>query len=176
MSRLLSMLRPKTGATGEFSKLGLPTRVQQEPQQSEKETGRGGGGGCTWGTTGTGRKTKAASVPHTNFSEALDALQRPPACRASGGGRRRRAGGSRAQGRVAAGRSLIPPDKRGSLSRAHKAAAAGRGLGLGRPGRRGRAEVSGASSGPRRERGLLGTQASPAARRPRPVRSRAGTR
>lgn len=121
----------------------------------------------------TGRKTKAASVPHTKFSEAREPLLRPQNdARASG-----QAGERRVQGRVAAGRSVIPTDKRGSLSRAHKAA--GSRLGLGRlhrsagPGEVARtssaAWASGASSAPR-------PPSLPRRAAPRPVRSNAGTR
>jgi hypothetical protein len=128
------------------------------------------------GTTGTGAETKAASLPHTKFSAAREPLRRPESDgRASG-----RAGGRAGAGagrRQPAGRSVIPTDKRGSLSPRHKAA--GRALGLGRlrgsargPGRRWRAEVAAASSAPASSaaRGLLSTGASRAARSPVPCR------
>lgn len=119
------------------------------------------------GTTGTGRKTKAAWLPHTKFSATREPLQRPESDgRAGAGAGRRRP----------AGRSVIPTDKRGSLSRRHKA---GRALDLGRlrgsargPGRRWRAEVAAASSAPASsaERGLFSTGASHNARGPVPCR------
>lgn len=97
----------------------------------------------------------------------------------AGGGARGRTGG-RAQGRVAAGRAGIPTDKRGSLSRRHKAA--GRALGLGRlRGSAGRG-VGGAPRGqrprPRRPRRPPGPPGPPAPRDApsRRARSRAGTR
>lgn len=93
------------------------------------------------------------------------------------GGRAGGRAGAGAGRRQPAGRSVIPTDKRGSLSPRHKAA--GRALGLGRlrgsargPGRRWRAEVAAASSAPASSaaRGLLSTGASRAARSPVPCR------
>lgn len=74
----------------------------------------------------------------------------------------------RAQGRVAAGRSVIPTDKRGSLSRTHKAA--GRGLGLGRLHRSARRGGTGLvrSGGPR---GASSAPRPPRSPRPRGVPS-----
>lgn len=77
------MLLLKTAATGEFSKLSAPNSAAIAPEgEKESRADRERGWSVNLGTHAkvnhrTGRKTKAASVPHTKFSEAQEPLLRP---------------------------------------------------------------------------------------------------
>lgn len=179
------MLRPQTGATGEFSKLGLAPRWGTSLGKAKRN--RAGG---AWGVEkalGHARprdRAKDKSCFSSSHKVWRGARISPTSPERRASGRRAapggRAGDSRVQGRVAAGRSVIPTDKRGSLSRAHNAAERGLGQGrlhcsVARRGGGGPRRDQWKKPGPPRQPGLP-RRAAQRSLAPRPVRSRAGTR
>lgn len=159
----MDLRRPPQGSSQSWgSQLGAARSAEKgQGEGVEYELGHA----CPREPPGPGERQKLLRFLTQSLAQRREALRRPLS-----DGR----AGERAQGRVAAGRSVIPTDKRGSLSRRHKSGGARARprppARLRGPGRRWRAAVAAASSAPASsaERGLLGTRASRTARRPVP--------